>query len=255
MSKIEIKDFIPPLIPRVANFINRKISAPKVYDGAVKFHPFDALPNDIDVKWILDIGANVGDVTINALKSYPKAQVICFEPVKETFKILEKNLKSFSNRTHLFNLALSDKKETGEINITNFHGANSICPQARFHQEINPHVREVNKEKINLVRMDDFSSKFPSQKIDIMKIDVEGHELNVLYGGENFIKNNVDVVLIEIALMRDQSLNNQSVFEIFSFFKKAGFCLVNVTDLNHVENQAIQLVQMDCVFRNTRYLT
>ena len=102
------------------------------------------------------------------------------------------------------------------------------------------------------MRLDEFAAKFPSQKIDIMKIDVEGHELNVLKGGSKFIADNVDVIIIEISLMRDESLRNQAIFEIFSFLHGLEFCLLNVMDLHHVEGKAIQLVQMDCIFRNTK---
>ena len=70
---------------------------------------------------------------------------------------LNKNLQSFSGRTHFYNCALSDSNEEAEINITTSHGANSIEPQTAFHQECNPHVREVGKEKIQLVRLDDIA--------------------------------------------------------------------------------------------------
>lgn len=253
MGKIELSELIPPLFYRVANYVERKIIKPQ--DRVEKTHPFDAIPNGINAKWILDIGANVGDVAVAALESYPNSQVICFEPVLSTFEVLTNRLKPYSDRSHLFNCALSDVGGVGEINITSYHGANSIAPQAQFHQDFNPHVREVSKEEIHLVRLDDFATKLPSQKIDIMKIDVEGHELNVLKGGANFISNNVDVIIIEISLMRDQSLNNQAVFEIFSFFNSFGFSLLNVMDLHHIENQNMQLVQMDCVFRNKKYMS
>ena len=253
MGKIKLSELIPPLFYRVANYVERKIIRPQ--DRVEKTHPFDAIPNGINAKWILDVGANVGDVAVAALESYPNAQVICFEPVNKTFEILTKRMEPYSKRSHLFNVALSDVEETGVINITTYHGANSISPQAQFHQDFNPHVREVSKEEIHLVRLDDFATKFPSQKIDIMKIDVEGHELNVLKGGASFISKSVDVVIIEISLMRDESLNNQAVFEIFSFFNSSGFSLLNVMDLHHIENQSMQLVQMDCVFRNKKYMS
>ena len=253
MRTLELNEFVPPIINRAAKFIGKKILSTK--DGLIKIHPFDSVPADLNVKWVMDVGANVGDVAEAALKSYPNSNILCFEPVNHTFNVLTKRLTPFGKRSHIYNVALSDKEETGEINITTQHGANSISPQAQFHQEFNPHVREVSKEKIQLVRLDDYASKFPSQKIDIMKIDVEGHELNVLKGGAQFISNNVDVIIIEISLMRDESLRNQAVFEIFSFIHGLGFCLLNVMDLHHIEGKAMQLVQMDCVFRNTRKMS
>jgi len=202
----------------------------------------------------MDVGANVGDVAEAGLKSYPESKIICFEPVKNTFSILSTRLSIYSERSHLYNIALSDAEEKCEINITSSHGANSISPQAKFHKDLNPHVKEIGKETIQLVRLDDFYKQLPSQKIDILKIDVEGHEMKVLHGGVNFIKNNVDVVLIEVSFMRDNSLSEQSIFKIFSFFEEIGFSLLNILDLHHVEDGPMQIVQMDCVFRNRKFL-
>lgn len=253
MGTIALKEVVPPIFYRAAKFIGKKIGPTK--DGSVKIHPFDSVPSDLNVKWIMDVGANVGDVAEAALKSYANSQILCFEPVGHTNSVLTKRMEPFGKRSHIYKVALSDKEETGEINITTQHGANSISPQAQFHQEFNPHVKEVSKEKIQLVKLDDYAANFPTQKIDIMKIDVEGHELNVLKGGAKFIANNVDVIIIEISLMRDESLRNQAVFEIFAFLHNLGFCLLNVMDLHHIEGKAMQLVQMDCVFRNTKNLS
>lgn len=250
MGKVELKEFVPPIFYRGINFLLKRRK-----DGSSKIHPFDAVPPGLDVKWIMDVGANVGDVAVAALKSYANAQVICFEPVKSTFDVLTKRIEPFSRRCHLFNFALSDTEKTGTINITSHHGANSISPQASFHQDCNPHVREIGKEHIRLIRLDDCAAKLPSQKIDIMKIDVEGHEINVLKGGVNFISNNVDVIIIEISFMRDHSPNDQAVFEIFSLLKVAGFYLVNVVDLHYSLDRPILIAQMDCIFKHKRNLS
>jgi FkbM family methyltransferase len=253
MGRIGVTDFVPPIFNRAVNYFEKRLKQRQ--KGVVKMAPFDGIPSNVNAKWILDVGANVGDVAVAALKSYPEAQVICFEPVGGTFKSLTQRLEPFNERVLLHNFALSDKEEESEINITTFSGANSISPQAKFHQDCNPHVRELRKEKIQLVCLDDFASNFSSQKIDIMKIDVEGHELNVLKGGLNFISNNVDVIIIEVSLMRDQSWDNQAIFEIFAFLKDAGFCLINIMDLHRAVDSAMMLVQMDCVFRHKRKMS
>lgn len=251
MSRINIADFVPPIYYRVISYVRRRYIS--MNGGSVITRPFDAVPRDIDAKWILDVGANVGDVSDAALRSFPRASVICFEPVKKTFAELSERMRPFGGRAYLYNCALSDEEEEGEINITTSNGANSILPQPLLHQESNPHVREIEKETIQLVRLDDFATNFPSQKIDIMKIDVEGYELNVLKGGAHFIAENVDIIIIEISLMRDHSKKDQAVFKIFSFLDELGFFLVNVMDIHHAHDD-VQLLQMDCVFRNKKSL-
>jgi len=242
-----INDFIPPIFNKIVKKVNTKL-----YNSPL--HPFDSVPSSIRPKWYLDVGANVGDVTIKALKSYPTCQAICFEPVAQTFNTLKQNLINFEGRYTLFNMGLSHSNEDSEINITSFHGANSILPQSKLHKNITG-VTEIAKEKIHLVRLDDISKDFPSQNIDLMKIDVEGFELNVLQGGFNFISNNVDVIMLELAPYRSDDLTNNFVNNIFEFMKAAGFTLINVYDVAPISGHPnLLLGQMDCVFRRNSNL-
>ena len=249
MIAISIKDFIPPIISRVWRHIDRSISA------NVRWHPFDQVPKNVQPKLILDIGANVGDVTLAALKTYSNCQVICFEPVDSTFEILKQRIVPYADRVTIFREALSSKNEESEINITSFHGANSIEPQSLMHSTLNPEVKEVGKQRISMVRLDDISKLFPNRKVDIMKIDVEGHEYDVICGGKNFIQKNVDTIIVEASLMRDTSWERQSFVEMFSLLGEMGFRLINVFDLNYAENSNLMCVQMDCVFRHKSKLT
>ena len=239
-TPITLSELMPPLATKVWQ---------KIPFGKSKFHPFDAIPSDITPQTILDVGANEGKVAEAALRSYPNCKIICFEPVSGTFQALQKRLALYGDRVVYFNEALSDVNSKGEINLTNFNGANSIQAQPDFHKFFNPHVREIGKEVITLSRLDDIASKLPTQKIDLMKIDVEGHELKVLQGGAKFIQKNVDTIIVELSLMRDASWSQQAVFEIFALMKELGFALLNIFDLNHANRSDMLLVQMDCVFR------
>jgi len=248
LRKITFQEFIPPIIIRVLKYSVRQLL--HAQKKQVRTSPFHNLPEDFEARVILDIGANVGDVAVSALNSYKGSQVICFEPVQKTYHTLQKRLHPFGSRVHLHRVALSDTNGFGEINITTFHGANSIANQAHFHKECNPHVQEVGKEKIELARLDDYCGNLPCEYVDVMKIDVEGHELDVLKGGIQFISSRVDFIIIEVSLMRDQSWENQAIFEIFAILKSAGFRLVNAIDLHRTSDGSALLTQMDCVFRH-----
>jgi len=215
--------------------------------GGHRRHPFTAIPASLNARVILDVGANVGRVAEAGLRTYAHSEVHCFEPVSATFERLSRRLARFGGRVHLHHFALSDRSGEAVINLTSFHGANSLHPQADRHKRLNPHVRELSTECIHLQRLDDIAGTLPSS-CDIMKIDVEGHELQVLKGGEAFIRDRVDTVLIEISLMRDQSWEQQAVFDVFALMNRLGFCLINVIDLHRARQPDLMLIQMDCVF-------
>lgn len=237
-------DFVPPIAEKLLQ---------RIPFGGHRRHPFNAVPAGLDARNILDVGANVGRVAEAALRTYPRSKVYCFEPVSGTYQILQKRLAPFGDRVKLYPQALSNVNAQAEINLTGFSGANSISPQSAFHKFFNPSVQATGKETIRLTRLDDLAGELP-EKIDIMKIDVEGHELQVLQGGETFIQNRVDTIIVEIALSRDASWGQQSVFEIFALMKRLGFCLINVMDLYHSQQTDLLLVQMDCVFRKQSLL-
>ena len=236
-------NLLPPLIPKVIRRLRDKYARDKL------LRPFDSVPFGLPVEWVLDVGANEGVVTTAALLTYPKCRVISFEPVKLTFETLARNTAPFRERVILHNSALSNQNGVASINITSANGANSLEQHSPFHKHFNPHIHEVGREEIRLVRLDDIAPTFPTKKIDILKIDVEGHELQVLEGGKEFIRSSVDVIIVEISLMRDQLWEQQSIVEIFDLLDDLGFRLINLFDLCRSHDQSMMLIQMDCVFR------
>jgi len=255
--KIKAREFVPPIIDRVFLFLNRIFIEKFHINSGLLLHPFDDIPfKSNDVKLIIDIGANHGAVSMQALKSYPNARVICYEPVRSTFISLTKNLNKHQDRVTLHNIALSDKPGELKINLMSFDGANSLDMQSDYHKEYNPHVKKIGEESVEVKTLDDIYIDSESEIVDIVKIDVEGFEVNVLKGGEVFFKERVKFVLIEIAFMRDGSIDNQDVYKIFSFFEKVGFALINVIDLHAAPNdsQNLRIAQMDCVFMNTKHI-
>ncbi|MGA2775466.1 MAG: FkbM family methyltransferase [Candidatus Omnitrophota bacterium] len=251
-SRLYIRDFIPPIFKKVKNKL-------RYYFGDDKrIPPFTNCPQNIDVRWVIDIGANEGWVAKAALDSYPKSSVICFEPVKRTFEKLQGNLSAYGSRVYYYNMALSDRNGKNgfeTINITSFNGANSLEHQSDFHKKLNPAVYEIKTETVQTARLDEIAQLLPAKKVEIVKIDVEGHELNVLKGGANFLSNCAETIIIEISLMRDSSLEHQALFDIFSLLNALGFRLVNIFDLYHAKDTSLMLTQMDCVFRNIAFLT
>ena len=79
------------------------------------------------------------------------------------------------------------------------------------------------KKKINVKTLDSLCSKKKINKIDILKIDVEGHEYDVLLGSKKIIKN-VNVILIEI--QKNKMYKNYSQKKIYKFLKKNNFELI-----------------------------
>jgi FkbM family methyltransferase len=115
--------------------------------------------------------------------------VLCFEPTEHFGEILKKNLEhnNISN-VELIALGLSSKEQDLVIQI----GVSS----ASLHSE-----KDVtrNSESIKLISLDGFLEKYPLERIDFVKIDVDGHEPLILEGAWKTLDKYAPIILLEVS--------------------------------------------------------
>ena len=141
---------------------------------------------DIEKLNLLDIGANIGNHTVFFANYFNK--VISFEPNSEVFKVLKINTESIPNvKIHNFGLSDSVKSELFRYPVGNY-GGGSV--------EQNGMKGNVSETTIALQKLDDLVS-LRDISIDVIKIDVEGHEYQALSGGRDLILKNKPIVLFE----------------------------------------------------------
>ena len=139
---------------------------------------------------VFDVGANTGEYAeyLSALKN--KLIIHCFEPSKNTYTKLQERLTSdkSKNSFYLNNFGLSNIEEESDLYIyTQLGGTNSIY----FHEQLANNSELIIKEKIRLRKLDDYIIENKIERIDFLKIDVEGHEYKVISGGIESIKNGI----------------------------------------------------------------
>jgi FkbM family methyltransferase len=237
---LKFNEFVPPIFGRILKKISKKKSA--------YIYPFNMTNIDRDIKTVFDIGANVGDVSIAALKTFPKACIYAFEPVKDTYQYLCKNIELYDKRVIKNNFGFYNVKKNMDINITSFHGANSILSQSKTHNTLNPHVFELQKERIELITIDEYVKEQGIKKIDVVKIDVEGVEKEVIEGGNTTFKNKVENIFIEISFVRRDN-DFKYPIEIFKLLSDLDFSLINIYDfVTYNNNGRQQICQFDAFF-------
>ena len=134
----------------------------------------------------LDIGANIGNHSLYFSDYFSK--VFSFEPNGRTFKLLSLN-SELANNVECFNFGLSNKAEAAFL-----HTPYNDIGRSSIKNIVNP--SDIwQKSKIILKRFDDiFNSDL---QISLIKIDVEGHEYEVMAGAERSIKNNKPLIIFE----------------------------------------------------------
>lgn len=137
---------------------------------------------------ILDIGANIG---YNSLMFSDYGPVYAFEPVFHKLVTLNVENNKLKHPIHVIPNALSDKKETVDMyfpNVVEKTGLRNYGGTSMYGSKENENIH------VECYKLDDIYTGIPS----VIKIDVEGHELQVLKGAEYVIKKFMPTILIEL---------------------------------------------------------
>ena len=206
------------------SLLNSRLNNPKLYDlgfsHRVALRPFThasirwkkqrlepgisklitKIAKELDVQndqgWFFDVGANVGLYTWEVQEVCPLRKILTFEPDPENIKLLEKTLSEVNLKNlEICKSALSN--QNGDVSffqdtLTSATGCVEGKDKPWIEQYLNSSANEirVKTKTLDSVALED---KTPS----LMKIDVEGHEVEVLEGSSNTLTKAKPLLIIE----------------------------------------------------------
>lgn len=159
---------------------------------------------------IFDVGANKGDYSLMCLNVFKNVQIYSFEPHPKTFSVL-KNVVSGKN-VSCFNKALSSKHEILELFD---YDDNDGSEHASLYKDVieKIHSKTAVPHRVSAVTLDEFINEKKIDKINLLKIDTEGHELEVIKGANFAIKNQmISIIHFEF---NEMNIVSRSFFKNF----------------------------------------
>ena len=130
----------------------------------------------------LDVGANVGDTARRMATELPSVTVHAFEPVPDVFDQLSRNTQAFSH-IHVWPLAVGAKNGQAEINVLEDRAFSSVLPLTAASADIyGKRCATVTTIAIPMTSLDEWARKNNIPAAHVLKIDVQGLELEVLRG-------------------------------------------------------------------------
>jgi FkbM family methyltransferase len=201
----------------------------------------------------IDIGAEKGTYTKEVLKYFPDIEVFMFEPSTFHKKLYEKSLKNMSN-VNINYLALSNVNGKQKLYYDKAGSALASLTKRRLdHLNINFE----NSEEIQTIRFDDFwkttdiYKNNPNTIIDYVKIDVEGHELDVLKGFGNLL-DKIGIIQFEFG---GSNIDTRTYFQDFWYLfkdKKYDFTIYRISPNGLIP--ITKYLESDEYFSTTNYI-
>jgi len=191
---------------------NIKKGGPAEYQQPVRHKSLEFVK---DFGIAVDIGANVGLWSRDLARRF--AHVIAIEPVVEFQECLRRNVPM--ENIEVWPIALGTEDTTIDMVITEGNTG---------HSHINKDT--VGTGKVEMKRLD--SLRF--DRIDYMKIDCEGYEMQILKGGENIIRTHKPVIVVEQKLHTDTGITKETQYGCVDLLKSWG-----AKELGRVRNDCI----------------
>lgn len=171
---------------------------------------------------VLDIGVNVGEVTLNAAQKVGKSgKVIGFEPHPTNFQRCQRNIalnkldnitvenKGLGHQKGMFQIYAVDEGNAGKNRIDETH-------------------RDAPATTVQIITLDEYVQNNQLKQIDVIKIDVEGFELKVLQGAKQTLQQFHPTLFIELD---DNNLKEQagSAKALVTFLSNLGYTIWRAT--------------------------
>ena len=201
--------------------------------------------NGITPKQIVDIGAYDGDTAIKYLDLFPGATVHAFEPFPETYAKLEAVAREDA-RILPVKTALADSKGDRTLYAMSGVQTNSLLPSVETaSHHVNKTLEMTGEVTVEVDTLDAYWGD-RAEQIDILKMDIQGGELDALRGASSLLENQrIELIYTEVELQ--QIYKDQPLFpELFLFLREYGYKFYSLYDTG--VNELGEMHSADAIF-------
>ena len=209
------------------------------------FEDMARLLSGFAVNAIVDGGAYIGTIAERLAGTFPGATVYAFEPQVESFRELDA-MSARNGRVRAFPVALASTTRREVLHVGVLPYTSSLLERPRTGKPYYPAGAILDRSReIEAVSLDDWTRRRGLSAVDLIKLDVQGYELEVLSGARQLLQSTVKLVYLEVSFV---PLYEKSCLfhDISLFLHECGFTLYRLYDLHHAENG--QLIYADATF-------
>ena len=199
-----------------------------------------------DFRTIVDMGANIGQFARAATMTFPEARIFCFEPLPAAAEALRRNLRD-RPQVEVVQAAVSSTDGTGTLYPNAYSQASSLLRLRRQGRPLLAGLHELAPIQVGTARLDSLLAGEELEQPMLLKLDLQGHELEALRGAPATLQKTESVV-VETAF--DPTYEGEPTFHALSgFLEVAGFGFDRA--LNFARDTRGTIFQMDALFTRT----
>ena len=186
----------------------------------------------------IDIGSNVGSVSLPIIKLYKSSKIYAVEPTFYAFDKLIENIElnfDLKKRIKPLNYLISNKAKPSMV-----HSSWSLNKKKDKHKIHLGSLKKINKNKI--ISLDKLIKKI-NKKIHFIKIDVDGFEFEVLKSGFNYINKNKPIIHIEFApyLHKEFGYSTEKLISLIKNKLKYEFYNENLVKIDDIKKYTLNI--------------
>jgi FkbM family methyltransferase len=169
---------------------------------------------------VLDVGANRGQFSFMSRLLYPQVPIHAYEPLGSEAQVFRK-VHGGCPWVTLHEIALGEQTGTAELHVSGRADSSSLLPIGELQARFFPSTEEVGTQTVEVKRLDDLREHWAPARSALLKLDVQGFELNVLRGAVATLRSCAYVYAecSEVSLYEGQALR----VEVSSFLAEQGF--------------------------------
>jgi len=174
----------------------------------------------LDFDLLLDAGANRGQFTLMARLLRRDLRVHAYEPLPGEAAVFQ-SVHGGRKGIELHEMALGDRAGTADLHVSASADSSSLLPIGEAQATLFPNTGQVGLQRVPVSRLDDLRGHWQGASRALLKLDVQGFELNVLRGATAALKNCAYVYAecSEVALYSGQALRS----DVEDFLGRQGF--------------------------------
>jgi FkbM family methyltransferase len=242
-----MKNFIKNIINQFGYELHSIKEQTKIKDNRDPFLCQRKLLSSQEKVTIFDVGGYHGLISIAYHNLFPQSNVYTFEPFEESFHILEKNIQDYPS-IKPYKVALSDKIGENSLHINQSAATNSLLASSKTGSPIDTLTASYKTINIKTDTIDNMVVKHHIDRLDILKLDIQGGEIRALQGAAQMLsEKRINLIYCEvefITIYESQPLYHH----IATFLQNYGYQLFDIFDFHHLENK--QLAWADAIFYN-----